>query len=394
MAKHKRAWREPNPDHPRGKRGRFVKKGTGVVTGAASALAGLSGEKAAPAAPRNTAVRDFFRSRMAGQPAHDPAAVLAKERSPETRELRRIQARPTQALKRDLLAAAPGTRNARDLKAELAGRAKAARESTPERRATAKAAPTSAVSSVASKPVATAVATDATPTRAQRFERRAAAAASGDDALASAPIGMTDTLTHQIQYIEQTDRDVRGVTVAEAQVLRDYRLTFYERMNRNRRLGRRDPLNENLDTLQERSPLSRDVVVHRGVVDPKQYIPGWHDGDVTGLEWDEVANSSTTTEADKVKKFLGIGKGKDRAVEMRILVPQGVRAIQVSSRGEGGYESQAEAELLLEHGLRFRVVADHGFSKAETGPNGTKIKGGVRRIDVEIVPPTGGTAKG
>ena len=53
---------------------------------------------------------------------------------------------------------------------------------------------------------------------------------------------------------------------------------------------------------------------------------------------------------------------------MTITVPAGTGAVQMS-------EIDHEAELMLERGLRYRVVADHGVDD-----------GGVRRLDVEVLP--------
>jgi hypothetical protein len=51
---------------------------------------------------------------------------------------------------------------------------------------------------------------------------------------------------------------------------------------------------------------------------------------------------------------------------MTILVPQGTAALAASSDGE--------KELLLNRGLRFRIVRDNG------------VVNGVRHVDVEVVP--------
>lgn len=72
MAKHKRAWVEPNPKHPRNrKNGRFVERGTG----GAGALAGLSGEKA-PVIKLGALAT--LPTKKAPKPAEPPKAVNPK----------------------------------------------------------------------------------------------------------------------------------------------------------------------------------------------------------------------------------------------------------------------------------------------------------------------------
>lgn len=112
-------------------------------------------------------------------------------------------------------------------------------------------------------------------------------------------------------------------------------------------------------------PLQSDVEVYRGIKNPgKVFGAGWSDTDVTGLEWRDGGYSSTTadTRLGQGSSFFSSSDG----VTMRIVAPKGTRALAASDSG-------GEAELLLDRGLRFRVVADHG------------VQHGLRRLDVEVV---------
>lgn len=121
-------------------------------------------------------------------------------------------------------------------------------------------------------------------------------------------------------------------------------------------------------------PLPSDMVLYRGIQNPRAAVPGWGD-DVVGLEWTAHGYQSTSALVDVAETFArgevaGAGAVTQPTV-MRILVPKGTPGVQLSP---------AAAEVLLARGVRYRIVADHGIS------------GGVRRVDVEIVPPRRATA--
>lgn len=97
--------------------------------------------------------------------------------------------------------------------------------------------------------------------------------------------------------------------------------------------------------------------------------------DLTGLEWREDAYSSTTVDPAVVEyyaKRFDITKSalSGGAVVLNILAPKGTGAVQMSGLG-----NRQEAEILLQRGLRMRVVKDHGEDE-----NGRRI------LDVEVVP--------
>jgi hypothetical protein len=140
------------------------------------------------------------------------------------------------------------------------------------------------------------------------------------------------------------------------------------------------------------SPLADPVVVYRGVKDGSvmfgdtwygkyadpadsfdkqdQMWELWQAGerpDLTGVTWEEKAYSHTTVNSERLSGYAQ-KLPEQEPVAMTIVVPAGTGAVQMS-------EIDHEAELMLERGLKYRVVADHGIDG-----------GGVRRLDVEVIP--------
>jgi len=218
------------------------------------------------------------------------------------------------------------------------------------------------------------------------FDDRAAGAATGHAALKAAPFN-PGTSADMVDTDDVGGSGIDGQNVWEA--LSDYGNNGYEIVNGALRSSAGNPdgfpeflrgggigynpdrarrLMTGIDAAMSVSPLSGDVVVRRGIVDPdRTFGPGWNDReDMTGLAWTDHGFTSTTT-GTKVGKFTNNGTG----VEMRILVPKGTRAVGLSqTSGETG----TERELLLDRGLSFRIVND-------SGPKSKR-----RVIDVEVVP--------
>ena len=192
---------------------------------------------------------------------------------------------------------------------------------------------------------------------ARTVEERTAAAATGEQAWGVVPAGMGRST---------------GVTLTRAQhlAMKDYQSNFFVAVNGQLRqqmeLG---PLVSKtvagLDSAMALSTLPRDVSGWRGISDARALFAGREAGDLTGFEWRELAYSSTTVDERVARSFAIAG---DRPVMMRILAPRGTQALRI-----GDYYDQAE--VLLQRGLRFRVVADRGISPT-----------GVRLLDVVVVP--------
>lgn len=124
-----------------------------------------------------------------------------------------------------------------------------------------------------------------------------------------------------------------------------------------------------MDVAFEHSTLSADVIVYRGERDPsRNFPPGeWSlVGGMEGKEWTFKSFASASVDKHTAESFsLGGSKGATaQPTVMRLVVPEGTRAIDLVTEGE----------LLLDRDLRYRVVADHGVDNI-----------GIRRIDVMVV---------
>lgn len=184
------------------------------------------------------------------------------------------------------------------------------------------------------------------------FEVRAAAARTGDDALAAAA--------------------PKQLTKAQAEALDDYGLESSFTINAALRSSggdltkltreRHPAIVAEVDSAMR--PLPAEITVFRRADVRHIFAPdsGWFDDlpkDLTGRTFVDHGFVSTYVETPRVRGSM----------VMRIVAPEGTPAIS-----GGGLEAR---ELVLGRGLTFRVVADHGT------PGGT-----VRMLDVEIVPAT------
>ncbi len=204
------------------------------------------------------------------------------------------------------------------------------------------------------------------------FDARVDAAASGPEALTAPPLSLTRQDTHAAGTKP-------GLTVESREALLDYQGYSFTSINGALR-GTITPDVPNwghiqeqiaaLDTAMAASPLPRDVVTYRGVRYGRRIFGDRLDGDLTGMRWREDAYLSTS--ADR-----GVPEGFTRGqagVQMRILVPAGVGAVQVSEMVDSdGFED--EAEILVARGQVLQVVGDRGVDGD-----------GVRLLDVEVVP--------
>lgn len=129
-----------------------------------------------------------------------------------------------------------------------------------------------------------------------------------------------------------------------------------------------------LDVALAASRLESPIVVHRGVHD---LPPGWDREDLTGAVWVERSFVSTSADEREAADFATQGRRLDpddeqwgRSIVMTLVVPEGTGAIGMSEMHSG------QAEVLLQRGLRMRVVRDNGVNDYH----------GTRALDVEVVP--------
>lgn len=195
------------------------------------------------------------------------------------------------------------------------------------------------------------------------FEARAKKAVQESRVLSRTRYHLDDEATHTRALSGLSDHERDQVFVA----LREYRGTGYRGINGYLRDGRADSAAEryvaDIDKAMAASELQDDVLVWRGVSTGTSVFGDrpWP-ASLAGFSWSDPAFFSTSASEATASQFSG-------AVLMRFLVPKGTRAVVIS--GEG-YES----ELLLNRGLKYRVVRDRGEVQ----------RGGkdVRLLDVEV----------
>lgn len=211
-------------------------------------------------------------------------------------------------------------------------------------------------------PTATARPTPVAPApRPRPYAERLAAAATGQDALDAPELG----LSRRPRPEEHADslRAVNKYTGQEYDAinkhLRGQRLPFgYESSDVI-------PIIAGIDQAMAASRLTRDITVHRGILDATAMFGDRLNGDLTGLDWREDAYLSTTAKDSIAGRFAS--SSAPAPLVMRILAPAGTPAVEASGM-------QLEAEVLLARGRRLRVVADHGRDSR-----------GVRHVDVEVL---------
>jgi hypothetical protein len=206
-------------------------------------------------------------------------------------------------------------------------------------------------------------------TAGQTFKQKEQAALSNYAGLDSAPLSHGTWGSGGNIESHPPVNGVSGPQMHEA--VTRYKGSSYQDINTALRNAKGGPLNassstqrtiRHLDAAMQASPLPEAVAMWRGGGSGKGMFGAALNGDLTGVEFTEHGYGSTSASQAKAQAFAGYG-----GVLMRAIAPPGVGAVRVSGK-------EYESELLLERGLRWRVVADHGMS------------GGYRRIDIEVIP--------
>lgn len=207
--------------------------------------------------------------------------------------------------------------------------------------------------------------------RQRAYDKARASAAAGQDALDAVP----RRLTLAPPKLEPKPPWADDQVSESERALVWYRGSGYEDINAWLRGG--DPDHDQIraiDRVMDASKFTRAVLAYRGIRKPTLVFgAAWNDVDITGLEWEDTAYVSSSVDARVAANFAAGGKPP---VVMRIVTPAGAPAVRLSDlappdRSPMGIRE--EAELLNKHGIKYRVVADHGYDA-----------GGIRHIDVEV----------
>lgn len=177
--------------------------------------------------------------------------------------------------------------------------------------------------------------------------RRFAQAATGKDATAAA-------------------RSIDEIGGGQQTSLADYRSENYRDVNLKLHSGGGG--DQNIDSAMKDSPLKSDVLVWRGGRNAaKRFGSAWNPevGSMVGVEYGDAAYASTSTQPAIASAFAG---SNDQGFLLKIIVPKGTNAIGLTPRSMSG----GEDEILLDRGLRYRIVGDH-------------IEYGLRTFDIEVI---------
>lgn len=162
--------------------------------------------------------------------------------------------------------------------------------------------------------------------------------------------------------------------------IQQYRGVLYSNVNKYLREGAGSFYKEQVAAIDRsvgKSKLKSDVIVWRGIKDPRGIFGDRIDGDLNGLEWIDDAYLSTSADPRIATGFAERTNSSDGGMVINILVRKGAPMLRLSNFAPAGHKidsTSPEAELLGGRGWRLRVIADHGQDSK-----------GLRNVDVEVI---------
>ena len=134
-----------------------------------------------------------------------------------------------------------------------------------------------------------------------------------------------------------------------------------------------------IDSAMAESLIPADIQLWRGMFQSQIVFGDDFDGDLTGFSWHEKGYGSLTANESLVKEFNVSGtddpKFKGKNSKFKVTVSAGVKALLTSTFEEGSKTNGPQAEITLQHDLKWTVVKDNGF-----GPDG------VRQLEIRVDP--------
>lgn len=164
------------------------------------------------------------------------------------------------------------------------------------------------------------------------------------------------------------------LTGPQMQAFETYETSYYRQINGSLRKGDVHPSDQRIidkmDSAMDESVLPEDIEVWRGMYTARDLFKDALDGDLTGFEWKELGFGSTTTKESKAHDYLVLSRERYQGqnVKLKLRVPAGTKAVQVSSSTQGSQYNGPQAEVTLQRNLVWRIIKDHG-----THPDGYRM---------------------
>jgi len=221
---------------------------------------------------------------------------------------------------------------------------------------------------------------DAAEKRLDAWRERRSRALKDQEALNAPPGVSLRDLQDRYRQRPGDGKTIGGVDAKMvASALGDYKGSGYTEMNSGLRKAKGEKIQDfflrsNVNSVDAAlSELPADVLTFRGIGSGKgTFGPQWEaeyaDKPMVGMEWTEWGYSSSSPNLATAEGFTSVS-----GVRLNVLVPKGTKAIDLSG------STNWEPELLLERGLKYRVVGDQGWKQGTGGAR-------ERVLDVEIVP--------
>jgi hypothetical protein len=136
-----------------------------------------------------------------------------------------------------------------------------------------------------------------------------------------------------------------------------------------------------IDSAMDKSVLPKPIETYRGMFAAKLVFGDSFNSDLTGFKWDDLGYGSTTTNKKLAKETFTLN-GAEAASErlqgdvvMKVKIPAGVKALQLSTDAKGSKDNGPQSEITLQRKLTWKVVKDHGYTPEN-----------IRELEVEVSP--------
>lgn len=175
------------------------------------------------------------------------------------------------------------------------------------------------------------------------------------------------------------------LTPEQTKAVKNYESGWFMVINnglRNKNLNESDTKTvQQIDSAMDGSELPKPIQTYRGMFAAKLVFGDSYDSDLSGFEWHDAGYGSTTTNKKLAKETFTLNGAEVASprlqgdVVMKVNVPAGMKALQLSSDTQGSKTNGPQSEITLQRGLKWKVVKDHGTSPEN-----------IRELEVEVSP--------